>query len=623
MSLRTQRNLGVWVSLLFVAAACTATPPATPGASPTEPGATAPPATPTEPGATAPPATPTPEGTEPPPDGGLAADQTFHLYLASEDPPTLDPNAAEDSVSISVIGALHRGLMYWDAELGTVPALAASEPEITNDGATMTFTLRDDAVYSDGSPIVAGDLVFSWRRLVDPRLANPYAYLLCFVEGVDQLLEDCGALDEAAPEDEIDARLEEVGVEAPDESTFIVNLSSPATFFLAITAMWPVVPLKQEWVETPNFQEPENYISSGPYIITTWSHQSLIVLEPNPNWYGEQQPTVTLEMNIGGDPDAALAAYEQGNLDTVPVPPTQFRRVEADPLLSQELIRLPQLGITYYGFATCQRPEEACPTNPNTSDGRSPAANQNFRIALTQAVDKQRFIDLTFAGNGIPANSIVMPGIPGHDPDFNPYPFDLDAANERMNTALEELGVEDGPDEGEDVTAADLGTIRIGYNTNAGHLPRVVFLAEAWRNAFGMTEDQFDLVGVDFSTLLQERTRGTYDVSRNGWGADFPHAHNQLSDLFRCLGGNNDEQWCNEEFDRLIDEGAAEQDPVRQEQLYIDAQRIMLEEAAALPLVWPETPYLVKPWVQGLQSTSSDHQNTGDVFYETIQILEH
>jgi oligopeptide transport system substrate-binding protein len=548
----------------------------------------------------------------------------LRLYLGDLDPPTLDPNAAEDSQSISVLSAVHRGLLYFDDQLGTVPALA-DLPEITNDGKTLTFTLVDGAMYSDGTPIVAGDLVFSWRRLVTPSLANPYAYLLCPVVGVDQLLAACGTIEEDSADD---ALAEQIGVSAPDDKTFVVELNAPSTFFNSIVTLWPTVPIKAEWVNTPNFVEPENYIASGPFTLGSWAHNSEIVLVPNPNWYGDPPTLQEVRLQIGGDPDAAMAAYERGDLDIVTVPGTQLRRVLDDPAFEPETQQLPQLAITYYGFATCQRPADACPPNEATSDGRSPSSNLNFRIAMTQAVDKQLFIDLTFGGTGLVANSMIMPGLAGHDPDYDPYPFDLEAANERMNTALEELGVQDGPDEEEEgeepsVTAADLGRITIGYNSNAGHLPRVAFLAEAWRTAFGMTEEQFEFVGVDFSTFLQQRTQGVYDVSRNGWGADFPHAHNQLDGLFTCGSGNNDEQYCNEDFDALINQAAAETDPDTQAALYTEAQRLLIDDAPVVWLRFGETTSLVKPWVAGLRPTSADHQNIGDVFYESIQILNH
>lgn len=664
MSLRTRRGLALGFSLMLVVAACTGTttPTASPAGGTTAPRTTAPgttaPGT-TTPGTTAPGSTaPGSEapGSEAPgsPSGDLSPDQTLRLYLGATDPPTLDPNAAEDTQSISVLSSLHRGLLYWDQELGTVPSLATALPEVTNDGKTLTFTLRD-AQYSNGDPIVAADLVYGWQRLVDPRLVNPYRYVMCYVTGVPNLIEDCGgdSVVDATNDAEVDAALDALGISAPDEHTFIVNLDSAATFFTAIVAMWIAVPIQESWVSLENFTEPENYVSSGPYILSTYEHSSLIELTPNPNWYGVA-PTVKVQLNIGGDLDASQASYDAGDLDMVVVPSTQLRRVLDDPSYADQIDQRAQLAITYYGFATCQAPEDACPVSEATADGKAPTSNLSFRIALTQAVNKEQFIEVTFAGTGQVANSMVMPGLRGHDPDYNPYPFDLALANTAMNTALDELGITDSTGDGL-VSPADLGTIAIGYNSNAGHLPRVAFLAEAWRTGFTtppegkytdqdvlpanpdatgepltawptsalFQEAQFNFVGVDFSTFLQERTQGKYDVSRNGWGADFPHAHNQLSDLFRCNGGNNDEQWCDDRFDDLVDEAAATADADAQEALYIQAQRIMLDAAPMIPLRFGLNTYLVQPWVSGLTATSADHQNIGDQFYETIQILAH
>ena len=631
MSLRTRRSLALLTSLMLFVVACTGGHAADHGArdyrtfnagtGDAGSGHTRPRrrrrrrATPTPPGETTPPGEPSPRAAEPPTGTG----DPVRLYLGDLDPPTTDPNAAEDSQSIAVLTPLHRGLMYFTPELGTVPALAES---VTNnaDFTEFTFTLKDGITYSDGSPITAGDFVYSWQRLVTPSLANPYGYLLCIVEGVDTLLASCGA--EA---DGPDADVANIGVSAPDDSTFVVTLSTPATFFLSIAAMWPTVPLSQAWVDSAPFGEAAGYLSSGPYMFSQWDHNSLIRLDPNPNYTAGPAALSPIEYSIGGDPDAAFVNFEQGLLDAVVVPGTQLRRVLDDPTYAEnyELIQQAQLAITYYGFGTCIEPEDSCAPSDATADGRAPTANQNFRIALTQATNKQQFIDLTFGGTGGIANSFVMPGLLGSDPDYNPYPFDADAANAAMATALTELGIEDTVGDGDGVTAADAGRITIGYNSNAGHLPRAVNLAEQWRANLGFTEEQFDLIGTDFATFLQQRQAGEYMVSRNGWGADFPHPDNQLRGLFTCGGTNNDEQWCDPAFDALVNQGATAVETADQDQLYRDAQRILLDAAAMLPLRFGLTTYLVQPWVQGIQATPSDHQNIGDVFLENLSIGAH
>jgi oligopeptide transport system substrate-binding protein len=543
------------------------------------------------------------------PSTGLAADQVVRIALPGE-PPTLDPSPAQDANSLAVLRALHRPLVYINEKLEVVPALAESW-EVSDDAKTFTFHLRD-AKYSNGDQIVADDLVYSWKRLADPRTAAPYSYVIAEVAGAEELLGMAGA--EPAPSDaDIEAALGKLGVAAPDDQTFVVTLAAPATYFLSAMTLWVFVPLQEKWVTSENAFEAANYVSSGPFKLETWDHNSQIVLTPNENWYGETKPTLTeIQMPIYAEPAAAQAAYEADEVDIImPVDSPDVPRVQADPVMGAEFVSDPQLGITYYNFnngndstgkaksARCQDPK-ACPT-----------ANKNFRIALTQAVDKDAFIAATFAGLGVPANSFVMPGLPGYAESLNPYPYDVDAAKASMDKALAELGF---------ASAADIPALKFGFNTGGGHEPRVAFLAEAWRTAFGLETEQ---IGSEFSVFLTQRTAGEYDIARNGWGADYPHANNQLNGLFTCGGGNNDQQWCNTEFDGLLAQAATEPDQAKQAELYIQAQTIMADDAASLFLVFPERPALVKPYVTGLTKTPMDSTSPGEHFYETMQIAEH
>jgi oligopeptide transport system substrate-binding protein len=541
--------------------------------------------------------------------GTLAAEQILNIDIQGE-PPTLDPSKAQDSNSLTVLRALHRPLVYIDPKtLEPVPALAESW-EISEDAKTLTFTLKD-AQYSNGDPIVAGDLVYSWKRLVDPRTAAPYSYVMAEVEGAGDLLALAGA-DPLPSDAEIDALLDKLGVEAPDDKTFVVHLSTPATYFLAVMTLWVTVPFQEKWVTSPDAFEAGNYVSSGPFQLETCNHNSEIVLTPNPNWYGEVKPTLTeIHMSMSPEPAQAMAAYEAGEIDMIlPVPSEDIERVKADPVLGLEYTEPPALSITYYTFnngtdpsgegtlARCQDPK-ACPTT-----------NKNFRIALTEAIDKEAFKLATFANTGVVAGTMIMPGLPGATPDYFPYPYDLASAQEHMATALQELGY---------ASAADIPPLRFGFNTGSGHEPRVAFLAQAWEEAFGLKTDQ---IGSEFGVFLTQRTAGEYDLARNGWGADYPHANNQIAGLFTCGGGNNDDQYCNPQVDELITQAAAEQDPAAQQALYEQANKIIADDAAALFLRWGVNSQLVRPYVGGLQTTPMDSQVPGEHFYESIQMLE-
>jgi oligopeptide transport system substrate-binding protein len=542
------------------------------------------------------------------PSSALAAEQILRVDIAGE-PPTLDPNKAQDSNSLTVLRALHRPLVYIDQNLEVVDALAESH-EISDDAKTLTFTLRD-AKYSNGDPIVAGDLVYSWKRLVDPRTAAPYSYVMAEVAGAQPLLDLAGA-DPMPADAEIDAMLDDLGVAAPDDKTFVVTLATPATYFLSAMTLWVGVPIQEKWITAENAFEAANYVSSGPFMLDTWDHNSQIILKPNPNWYGDVKPTLTeIHMSMSPEPAQAMAAYETGEIDMLlPVPSEDVERVKGDPVLGAEYKEKDDLSITYYNYnngndptgkkklARCEDPK-ACPT-----------ANKNFRIALTQAVDKQAFIDATFAGLGKAAGTFIMPGIPGSS-DYEPYGFDLEAAKASMDKALQELGY---------ASAADIPALKFGFNTGSGHEPRVAFLAQAWQDAFGLKTEQ---IGSEFGVFLTQRTAGEYDLARNGWGADYPHGNNQLNGLFTCGGGNNDQQYCNEEFDNLLKQAAVEKDQDKQAELYVQAQKILADDAASLFLRWAVTPLLVKPYVGNLTETPMDSQVPGEHFYETIQILEH
>jgi oligopeptide transport system substrate-binding protein len=530
---------------------------------------------------------------------GLAAQQVLRVDISGE-PPTLDPTRAEGGGEITVLKALHRSLVGLDERLEVVPALAQSW-DVSADAKTLTFHLRD-AHYSNGDPIVAADFVSSWKRLADPRTQAPYSYVMAEVEGAPELL---GMDPENPPSDaEIDAALERLGIEAPDARTLVVHLNSPATYFLSALTLWVFAPLQEEWITSVDATEAGNHVSSGPFILDSWDHESSIALKPNPHWWGVKPGLTEIQMSMHGEPAQAQLAYDAGELDIVVVPAGDVERIRNDPGLAAEYGEVNWLGVSFLAFNNYQDPGLASFADPG------PTKNKDFRIALTQAIDKQALIDATQAGLGRVANSIVMPGIPGHQPDLNPYPYDLDSAREHMNTALAALGVG---------SAAELGELRFGYATERGFEPGAAFLAEAWRSAFGV---EFDEITSDIGVFSTQKAAGEYDIARGGWLADFPHAHNQLDGLFTCGGGLNDGQYCNTTFDEFVAQAAAEPDADSQQALYEEAQTVLMRDAGFLPLEFAVTPYMVKPHVSGLTVTPAFSKVPGDDFYETVHILD-
>ncbi len=510
-------------------------------------------------------------------------EQVLRLPLSGE-PATLDPNRASDSVSITLLTSLVRPLVYFDQQLNTVSEGGLAESwELSDDGQEVTFHLKEGLTYSNGDPIVADDFVFSWKRLIDPRTAADYSYVMLDIAGAAEVYG-------ADPEDDaaVDAALENFGVAAPDDTTFVVTLAHPAAYFVSIATLWVTAPLQEGF----EYGEAEGYVSSGPFIMTEWEHEASITLEPNPEWTaGPESNLERIEFTVIADPAQALAAYENDEVDIVGVPSAEVPRVREDPDLSQQVVQGDRLSLEYYGF---------------DMRAESPfGASQMLRYAFTKAVDKQTLIDTLRNGIGTVAGSAVPPGMPGHQEDIG-IAYDAEGAVTDFEAGLTEAGVE----------AADLA-LQLGYNTEADHEPTVEFLQEQWRTTLGV---EVELVGLEWSSYLTRLNEDPFDIFRLGWGADYPHPNNFLTDLFSCTSGNNNMQYCNEDFDELLAEAAVNPDLDAQVELYNQAQEILVEEAPVIFISWGGRFTLVKPWVDNVLVTPQDF-STGGYFYGDIQIL--
>ena len=514
-----------------------------------------------------------------------AVDQVLRVPLGGE-PATLDPNRASDSVSITVLNQLVRPLVYFDADLNTVSEGGLAESwDVSEDGQTVTFHLKDGIKYSDGTDIVAADFVTSWRRLIDPRTAADYYYVMLDVDGANDVAG-------ADPDDgaAVDAALEKFGVEAPDDATFVLHLSHPATYFVSIATLWVTAPIREDF----EYGEADGYVSSGPYIMSEWNHESNITLVPNDQWTaGPPSQLTSLEMPIIPDPAQTLAAYENDEVDIAAVPSADVPRIKDDPDLSQQVIQGDRLSLEYYGFD--MRPESVF--------GKS----KSLRYAFSEAVDKQTLIDTLRQGVGTVAGSAVPPGMPGHQADIG-IPYDADKAVTDFQAGLDEAGV----------SAGDLA-LQLGYNTEADHEPTVEFLQEQWRTAFDVN---VELVGLEWSSYLTRLNEDPFDIFRLGWGADYPHPNNFLTDLFTCTSGNNNMQYCNEDFDALMADAAVEPDLETQVGIYNQAQEMLVDDAPVIFISWGGRFTLVKPWVTGLTLTPQDF-TSGAYFFTNVTIAAH
>jgi oligopeptide transport system substrate-binding protein len=484
-----------------------------------------------------------------------SAPRTLQINLGTE-PPTLDWTRATDSVSITVIEQLMRGLTQLGPDLQPVPALA-ERWDVSEDGLRYTFHLRRGVQWTDGVPLRADQFVYAWRRLLDPRTAAEYAYFLFPVKGAHAY--NAGTLRDP----------ERVGVRALDARTLEVELERPLVYFPSITTFMVTFPARRDVIEAhgESWTEPGNIATLGPFRLESWQHEYKIVLRPNPAYFDGAPPLQGVVAYMVNEGSTALILFEQGILDLVRVPPLEIRRFADRPGYR----RIPALRGYYYGF--------------NTHD--PPFDDARVRRAFSMAVDR-RELPKVLRGGEIPAPYWIPPGMPYHNPKIG-LPFDPEGARQ----LLAEAGVD--PER--------LAPIRVVYNTDQTHRLVAQNMQEQWQRNLGV---RIELQSREWKVFLRELATRAPPVYRLGWGADYPDPDNFMN-LFTSYSANNHTGWGNPRYDRLVEEAASEGDAQRRQELYDEAQRILCERDVPIaPLFVSAINLLVKDRVRNFEANAMD-----------------
>jgi oligopeptide transport system substrate-binding protein len=256
--------------------------------------------------------------------GGAAAEQVITVNWGTE-PPSLDPGLASDTTSAAIIFNIMDPLITLDDDLNPVEN-AAESYEVSEDGETVTLTLRDDLEWTNGDPVTAEDYEWSWKRTVSPELGADYAYQFFGIVGAS----DYNSCDPAA--DDCDALAEEMGVEAVDERTLRVTLTSPQPWFIQQMAHTSFIAVHRPTVEQfgENWTEPANIVTNGPFRLDTWQHNSRIDLVKWEDWRNAEDVSLTrVNGRMITDGTTAVQAYEAGEIDVnLDVPPEEIARLK-------------------------------------------------------------------------------------------------------------------------------------------------------------------------------------------------------------------------------------------------------------------------------------------------------
>jgi ABC-type oligopeptide transport system substrate-binding subunit len=474
--------------------------------------------------------------------GSGVIDQVININWGAE-PPSLDPGLATDTTSGDVITNIMDPLVKLDKELQPVPNLAKSW-KVSDDGKTVTFKLRDDGRWTNGDPVTAQDFEWSWKRTISPELAADYAY---------QFFGIVGAAEYNACKDNCDALRDKVGVKALDDHTLQVKLTSQQPWFVQQVAHHSFLAVHRATVEKygRKWTDPKNIVTDGPFKLARWDHDSRLDLVKWDGWRNADQ--VKLKRINGSmitEGTTALRAFEAGELDTSGqgLPPVDLPRLKGTP----EYAQYPGLGTYYYGFNVKTVPDV------------------NQRRAMALAIDRQTIIDNIAQGDQAPATGFTPKGMPGFDTITANSPWlapngDIDKAKQLMSQVK-------NPQK----------NITLLINNAPGHKEIAVAVQSMWKKlGLNVTISQQDWA--QYLQFLGPPPDPSMDAFRLGWIADYVDAMNFL-ELWKCGSGNNNTNFCDPGYDKLVEQARKTPDNQERYGLYKQLEEKLVGKDGAMPI---------------------------------------
>ena len=466
------------------------------------------------------------------------------VVINGPDPQTLDPALATGLEDLRVINGLFEGLTRYDPVTARpIPGLAENW-EISADGRVYTFHLREHLFWSPGQPITADDVVYSWRRVLDPRTASEYAGQLYYLKNAE-------AYNNRSLKDPA-----QVGVHALDSRTVRVELNNPTAFFLDLCAFQTLSVVPRQVIDKYGGQwlRASPLPTSGPYLLEAWRLNYKIRLRKNPNyWDSANTRTEVIDFLSVSAPNTTLNLYETGRAnviwDLTSIPNELVDELKKRP----DYHAFPYLGTYFFRFNTSQKP---------FNDPR-------VRRALALVIDKPRLVAKFLHAGETVADHLVPDGTANYKPAAG---LGYDPALARR--LLAEAGFPGGR-----------GFPRFHYLFDASggggriHEQLAVEMQLMWQEQLGI---HADLAQMEKKVYLAAESRLDYDLARASWIGDY-NDPNTFLDLFRSNNGNNETGWKNDRYDALLREASEQTDPARRAALLQQAETILVRDE--LPIV--------------------------------------
>lgn len=504
-------------------------------------------------------------------DGGeKKKEQELRVNIKTE-PFSLNPGLANDSTSSNVLLQTFEGLTRIGKD-GKPENAMAKDVKVSDDQTKYTFTIRDDAKWSNGDPVTAKDFEYAWKWALDPKNESQYAYQLYYVKNAQAANEGKGSLDDVA-------------VKATDDKTLEVTLENPTPYFLELTAFYTYFPVNTKIAESNEkwyTNAGENYTSNGPFKLKAWKHNDKIELVPNENYWDKDAVKLKkVEMYMINDNNTELSMFKNGELDWAGMPTGQLPADALPELKKDGSLNIQEIAGTYwYKFNTEQKPLD----------------NVNIRKALAYAIDRKGITEQITKDGSVPAMAAVPPTMFEDNKKGYFKDNDVKKAKEYLEKGLKEMGLKD---------ASELPAIKVSYNTDEKHAKIAQAVQDMWKKNLGI---KVQLDNSEWAVYIEKLHQGDYQVGRMGWLGDFNDPINFL-ELFRDKkGGNNDTNWENPEYKKLLIDSQKETDPKKRLEMLKKAEGIFMDEMPVAPIY-----FYTNAWVQDKQLKDVVMSGLGDI----------
>ncbi len=505
--------------------------------------------------------------------GGWTLAVPADLTIANGDEPqTLDPAIVTAQLDQRICLAIYEGLTSCDPVGNIVPGVA-EHWDLSPDGRTYTFHLRPNATWSNGDALTANDFVESWKRVLDPATASDYAYQLFYLVNGE------------AYYNHTITDFSQVGVKAADDHTLVVTLSHPTAYFLQLTAaMQTLFPVHLTTVRRygDNWTKPAHIVGNGPYVLKAWRLNDYILLEANPRYW---RPVAIKRIRVlpTRDANTCFNLFYSGKIDLI------LDQSSIPPVLLNDIRRKPYFHPNPIGATTFVR----------FNVKNHPFDDVRVRQALALALDKQDIVDKIIRTGEPVARTLVPPGNSAYIPPAG-LPHDLD----RARTLLAAAGYPGG---------RNFPDVTLLYATKGSGPAIATEMQALWSRDLGI--NSIHLRGQEFKVYLNSQSAVDFDLCISRWIGDYNDPQTFL-DMFVTGGGNNDTNWSDPAYDRMLADSESTPEPVHRMQILQGMEKILVEDQLPVfPISFTVGAVLYQPGkLGGFASNFLDDHPWGDLY---------